>query len=111
MCNAQVVGGGCREWVRLADRLALQSAANEMNRLLCMMASAAAGYHIEEVMQVRLKRLTCSLTKHPQRPTSAVWTGPLPKYLQAPGLYCSNWSSQPMIGKRLACTFRTGPEV
>jgi len=49
---ADIVKNSMGEWVRLADRLALQSAANEMNRLLCMMASAAAGYHIEEVMQV-----------------------------------------------------------
>ena len=37
----------------LADRLALQSASNEATRLLCALASAAAGYQVEEVVQVR----------------------------------------------------------
>lgn len=41
-----------REHVKLPDRLAMQSSANETNRLLCMMASAAMGYHIEEIFQV-----------------------------------------------------------
>ncbi|KAK9820764.1 hypothetical protein WJX81_007320 [Elliptochloris bilobata] len=36
----------------LADRLALQSASNEATRLLCALASAAAGYQVEEVVQV-----------------------------------------------------------
>ncbi|KAK9827387.1 hypothetical protein WJX81_005359 [Elliptochloris bilobata] len=36
----------------LADRLALQSASNEAMRLLCALASAAAGYQVEEVVQV-----------------------------------------------------------
>lgn len=49
---ADIVKNCMGDYVQLGDRLAMQSAANETNRLLCMMASAAKGYHIEELFQV-----------------------------------------------------------
>jgi len=36
----------------LADRLALQSASNEAGRLLFALASAAAGYQVDQLVQV-----------------------------------------------------------
>jgi hypothetical protein len=38
--------------VPLPTRLAMHSANCELNKLLCIMASARAGYHIEELTQV-----------------------------------------------------------
>ena len=49
---ADIVKHGMMDHVSLASRIALQSAANEVNRLLCMMASARAGHQIEEITQV-----------------------------------------------------------
>lgn len=49
---ADIVKHGMMDHVSLASRISLQSAANEVNRLLCMMASARAGHQIEEIMQV-----------------------------------------------------------
>lgn len=40
------------EHVPLPTRLAMHSANCELNKLLCVMASARAGYHIEELTQV-----------------------------------------------------------
>lgn len=40
------------QYVPMATRICLQSASNELNKLLLMMASARAGHHIEEYMQV-----------------------------------------------------------
>ena len=39
------------ETVPLRDRITMQSASMEVNRVLCLLASKAAGYHIEEIMQ------------------------------------------------------------
>ena len=66
-CNPQVVYLRPAVMVKspgqppLADRLALQSASNEATRLLCALASAAAGYHVEEVVQVGARHLSLSL--------------------------------------------------
>jgi hypothetical protein len=40
------------EYVPLPTRLAMHSANCELNKLLCVMASAQAGHHIEELTQV-----------------------------------------------------------
>jgi hypothetical protein len=40
------------EYVPLHTRLAMHSANCELNKLLCVMASGRAGYHIEELTQV-----------------------------------------------------------
>jgi hypothetical protein len=51
---ADVVKNSMTNYVPLTTRISIQSASNELNKLLCMMASAQAGYHIEEFMQVNL---------------------------------------------------------
>lgn len=49
---ADVVKNSMTQHVPLTTRISIQSASNELNKLLCMMASAQANYHIEEFMQV-----------------------------------------------------------
>ena len=39
--------------VPLAERILMQTASMETNRLMCLAASHAAGHHIEEIMQAR----------------------------------------------------------
>jgi hypothetical protein len=47
-----VVKNSMTQYVQLPMRISIQSASNELNKLVCMMASAQANYHIEEFMQV-----------------------------------------------------------
>lgn len=49
---ADVVKNSMTQYVQLPMRISIQSASNELNKLVCMMASAQANYHIEEFMQV-----------------------------------------------------------
>lgn len=51
--TADMVNLGMSEKVGLEDRILMQTASIEVNRLICLDASIAAGYHIEEIVQVR----------------------------------------------------------
>jgi hypothetical protein len=48
-----VIKAKMAEFVPVHMRLAIHSANCELNKLLCVMASARAGHHIEELTQVR----------------------------------------------------------
>ena len=52
--------------VPLPTRLAMHSANCELNKLLCVMASARAGYHIEELTQVGCDASGCECTARRQ---------------------------------------------
>ena len=56
---ADMVKRSMGETVPLRDRITMQSASLEVNRVLCMLASRAAGHHIEEIMQARGPHLGC----------------------------------------------------
>ena len=49
---ADIIKARMADHVPLPTRLAMHSANCELNKLLCVMASARAGYHIEELTQV-----------------------------------------------------------
>ena len=49
---ADIIKARMADYVPLPTRLAMHSANCELNKLLCVMASARAGYHIEELTQV-----------------------------------------------------------
>ena len=53
---ADMIKRSMGETVPLRDRITMQSASMEVNRVLCLLASKAAGYHIEEIMQARAWR-------------------------------------------------------
>ncbi len=52
MRPANIIKNHMSQYVPLAERTALQCAGMEASRLLCHMASVAAGYHIEEMVHV-----------------------------------------------------------
>ena len=62
---ADMVQRGLGDRVPLADRVVMQTASIETNRLLCMMASAAAKYHIEEILQVCDPPRSCVIAEVP----------------------------------------------
>ena len=59
------------KYIPIADRIALQSSSNELNRMLCHLASRRAGYLIEDFTQVSL----------PPPPFSLPGSGVLPVFL------------------------------
>ena len=50
---ADMVKRSMGDTVPLRDRITMQSASMEVNRVLCLLASKAARFHIEEIMQAR----------------------------------------------------------
>ncbi len=64
------------ETVPLRDRITMQSASMEVNRVLCLLASRAAGFHIEEIMQARppleSSQRSTPLPEQPRRSTMYV---------------------------------------
>ncbi len=60
------------KYIPIEDRLALQSSSNELNRILCHLASKRAGYLIEDFTQVGPELRNCmGLAAH--GPTLAFW--------------------------------------
>ena len=65
---ADMIKRSMGETVPLGDRITMQSASLEVNRVLCLLASKAAGYHIEEIMQASDEpRPGCPADCHRQR--------------------------------------------
>jgi len=71
---ADMVKRSMGETVPLRDRITMQSASMEVNRVLCLLASKAAGFHIEEIMQARSRGVLAS-TKSLGLPTTWIQCG------------------------------------